>query len=123
MCDKKSPSDETKCVGWQPIDTAPKDGSRILAYFDYNPIYRESSERWFVAVVRWTGDYGMWSMPGTGGLSPKLWQPIRYPNDPTLKANSPHKCKGCGAEGEPGSPDYCSADCLDNAMGKSEGQK
>lgn len=33
-----------------------------------------------------------------------------------VKANALHKCKGCGAEGEPGSPDYCSADCLDNAV-------
>ena len=67
-----------KC--WQPIETAPKDGSFILAYFDYNPIYRDSSEKWFCTVVRWSGEYSMWSMPGISGLSPKLWQPITYPN-------------------------------------------
>jgi len=66
--------------GWQPIETAPKDGSSILAYFDYNPIYRDSSEKWFCTVVRWSGEYSMWSMPGISGLSPKLWQPITYPN-------------------------------------------
>lgn len=27
-----------------------------------------------------------------------------------------HRCKGCGAVGEPGSPAYCSADCLENAL-------
>jgi len=86
------PAPETSA--WQPIETAPKDGSRILAYFDYNPIYRDSSERWFIAVVRWTGEYGMWSMPGTGGLSPKLWQPIRYPNDPPSKANDVSEVPG-----------------------------
>lgn len=30
------------------------------------------------------------------------------------KAKVMHKCKGCGAEGEPGSPDFCSADCFEN---------
>lgn len=45
---------------------------------------------------------------------------IELADRPAVKANSPHKCKGCGAEGEPDSPDYCSADCLDNAMNGEE---
>lgn len=27
-----------------------------------------------------------------------------------------HRCAFCGGEGEPGSPKYCSADCLENAL-------
>jgi hypothetical protein len=39
-----------------------------------------------------------------------------------LKASLRHKCKGCGAEGEPGSPDYCSANCLENALNGGAGK-
>lgn len=35
-------------------------------------------------------------------------------DEPTPK----HRCKNCGAEGEPGSPDYCSADCAEDAMNR-----
>jgi hypothetical protein len=31
-----------------------------------------------------------------------------------------HACKFCGAEGQPGSPDYCSADCAEAALAMCE---
>jgi hypothetical protein len=77
------PSDD-----WRPIATAPKDGMHILAYFDHDPVYRSDDPSDRMAVVRWSGEYTGWSMPGIGGLSPVLWKPLVRP---ALNRRAPHE--------------------------------
>jgi hypothetical protein len=79
-------SGETTCSGWQPIATAPKDGAHILAYFDHDPVYRSDEPSDRMAVVKWSGKFSMWTMPGISGLSPVLWKPLKRP---ALKTSAP----------------------------------
>tara|TARA_Y100000310_G_scaffold63233_1_gene58530 strand:- start:2296 stop:2508 length:213 start_codon:yes stop_codon:yes gene_type:complete len=65
---------------WQPIDTAPKDGTEILVYG------RSKKERWqMFTVVFW--QYNCWTLTETGGyaedsdpsLDPTHWMPLPDP--------------------------------------------
>ena len=53
---------------WQPIETAPKDGTEILAYdgFDRHIIY-------------WCEEQGYWASKASDFSSPDLWQPLPEP--------------------------------------------
>ena len=62
---------------WQPIETAPKDGTHILAL----PVLLDVA-----CVVSWKGDgiAGFWRLPMTDKVSPyhpRYWQPL--PSPPT----------------------------------------
>lgn len=66
---------------WQPIEIAPKDGTPILGYV-LPPRMQSSLEG--PRVVKWAGEYGMWSMPGISGLTCSHWMPL-----PTRPAQPP----------------------------------
>jgi hypothetical protein len=74
---------------WQPIATAPKDGSHILAFFDKDPIYKSDEPSDRMAIVKWSGEQSLWTMPGIGGLSPVLWKRLERPvlNRPAPREN------------------------------------
>lgn len=58
---------------WRPIESAPKDGTSILAWFpDWGGEARAMS-------VKWIAPHSGWSMPGYGGLTPPYWQPLPAP--------------------------------------------
>lgn len=69
---------------WLQMEFAPKDGTRILALVTEVQFYRDTAtpNELIPVVVRWTGEYSGWSMPGHGGLRPTLWLPIKLTNDP-----------------------------------------
>jgi hypothetical protein len=62
--------------GWQPIETAPKDGTHILAWL---PNFREYGGEPHVMTVKWTGPWTGWSIPGHGQLNPTYWMPQLSP--------------------------------------------
>lgn len=65
---------------WQPIETAPKDGTPILGLV-MPPRMQASLEG--PRVVKWVGEYGMWSMPGISGLTCSHWMPLpKAPSQP-----------------------------------------
>ena len=63
---------------WRDMDSAPKDGTRILALVAEGQFYPNclTPNELIPVVVRWTGEYSGWSIMGVGGLRPTLWQPI-----------------------------------------------
>lgn len=55
--------------GWKPIETAPRDGTRILVYREG---YAEP-----VAVCWWSKAFGDWlSVPGAYAWRPDKWRPL-----------------------------------------------
>jgi hypothetical protein len=72
--DPPDPLDE-----WLLMEFAPKDGTRILALVTEVQFYRdtETPNELIPVVIKWTGEYSGWSMPGQGGLRPTLWLPIK----------------------------------------------
>ena len=69
---------------WQPIATAPKDGSAILALLPYDWAGIEHDPP--LAVIRWSDRIGDWFFPLPGNyvqlveFQPTLWMPIEPPN-------------------------------------------
>lgn len=59
--------------GWQSIETAPRDGTEIIAYFGMtNPKYAES--------VRWSHGQWAWAQDGDYPLDgPTHWMPLPPP--------------------------------------------
>lgn len=58
--------------GWMPIETAPKDGTRVLAH---RPGWADS-----IGVAWWSQTWGEWcSVPGTYRWTPSHWQPLPSP--------------------------------------------
>lgn len=58
---------------WQPIETAPKDGTFIVAWCpDRKPALRR-------CVVRWKVGWGFLATPSDQQRSPTLWAPIPEP--------------------------------------------
>lgn len=69
---------ESNCekAQWQPISTAPKDGTLILGDFSDG----ETSWHFSRCVVRWSGsDLSLWSSKGVSGLLPTRWMAIPEP--------------------------------------------
>jgi hypothetical protein len=65
---------------WQPIETAPKDGTRILGYFPRNAGYASRLDVQPIAWVGWGG--GVWETLGGGKpLDSEIthWMPLPPP--------------------------------------------
>lgn len=65
---------------WQPIDTAPKDGTEILVPYPIwdNGNNSETPSEYHVIIVKWNGvgwDKGYWMLHQT----PMYWQPVPAP--------------------------------------------
>lgn len=70
---------ETSCGAWQPMKTAPRNGSLFLAHFDGHPAnspFHHFEAKGRYAVVWWGGDLHGWVMPGLSGLMPDSWLEI-----------------------------------------------
>ena len=83
---------------WQPIDTAPKDGTEILAWLSGNRTDQFNNR---AMVVRHDG-YSGWNFPGVGGLKASHWMPAQTAPDGT-KFTGPagYKsalCEHCGRQ-------------------------
>jgi hypothetical protein len=60
---------EGSVTGWQPIETAPKDGSEFLAFGPQG-----------ICVTIWDASWrAFFSVPGRWGLRPTHWQPLPEP--------------------------------------------
>ena len=74
---------------WQPIATAPKEGS-ILAAYTYG-------RRWVIEVVEWDKEYRVWIGFGLSGdeesreLSPTHWMPLPAPPAAAIRARGDTK--------------------------------
>lgn len=68
-------------MAWQPIETAPRDGTKILAYgyLHLNGGYHGESPAIDVAV--WHAATNSWYSPGKGSWEPTCWMPL--PEAPT----------------------------------------
>lgn len=60
-------------MNWQPIETAPRDGTRVLGYELNDP-----TDTCPYAVMRFRGEYG-WVNAGWTGLEPTHWMPLPPP--------------------------------------------
>lgn len=62
-------------AAWQPIETAPKDGTRILTW---GPLHEDAiGERSYHRVSSWQGIH--WFSACTGSHAPTLWRPLDDP--------------------------------------------
>jgi hypothetical protein len=84
---------------WQPIETAPKDGTPILGYV-LPPRMQASLQG--PRVVKWIGEASMWSMPGISGLTCSHWMPLPAgPSQPSPAEPSAWlSCSKCDAKVE-----------------------
>lgn len=57
---------------WQPIETAPKDGTEVLIWVELHGFMRR-------AVSHYAGQYADWVIPGIAGLNPTHWMPLPEP--------------------------------------------
>lgn len=80
---------------WQPIETAPKDGTRVLLWCAAERVahiakwYTERIERWERVdndtQVRRVEDTGFWSYEGDRGWNWTHWQPLPDPPDAPVR--------------------------------------
>lgn len=63
---------------WQPMETAPKDGTRILVWLIFKPPHRYYGSTRH-DIVSWEipnyGGEAFWHLPASGGV-PMFWQPL-----------------------------------------------
>ena len=71
---------EAKAGGWQPIETAPKDGTEMLLLFG-NAEYIFGKTHGRVRAACWTGSGASanWSLPYFKDNPPTAWQPLPAP--------------------------------------------
>lgn len=76
--------------GWEGMESAPKDGTRVLALVTQKQFYRDTQtpNELIPVVVRWGGEYQEWSMPGLGGLRPTLWKSIELSEKSPTEPNA-----------------------------------
>lgn len=63
---------ESLTTGWQPIETAPKDGRSIL-------FASLTDDHVMVGESRWDSVVGKWSWPWFSDTVPKYWMPLPTP--------------------------------------------
>jgi hypothetical protein len=61
---------------WQPIESAPKDGTRFIASL----VCASSGKRWVAADVSWHRNH--WCSDGDGCVDATHWQPLPEPPEP-----------------------------------------
>lgn len=71
-------------MGWQPIATAPKDGTRFLAWGTLHAPGWNDGEHPSQEVCTWT-QYG-WYSPSLGGWEPTHW--MSFPAPPAQPSNT-----------------------------------
>lgn len=85
--------DRADARGWQPIETAPKDGSSVMLAReddDFSWVCEGHWDRaglhsgWYAANTHWTDATG-------DALDPTHWQPLPAPPRPAEGGPSPHK--------------------------------
>lgn len=67
-------------MDWQPIDTAPKDGTKLLlARYVGNPLH--DSALWWMAAGAWSEKYQNWNDTNTPDafVCPTHWMPLPEP--------------------------------------------
>jgi len=67
---------ENSTTGWQPIETAPRDGAFVLAFGEHNGALADCS----IAIIQWWDDAGGWFSDGREyTFSPTHWMPLPEP--------------------------------------------
>ena len=59
---------------WQPIETAPKDGTVVVGYDRSN---HHADDRNYAEFMRWDGE--RWRDPDTWTITPTHWMPLPEP--------------------------------------------
>ena len=68
---------------WQPIETAPKDGTPVLAY-GYSPHY---PDEYFTRIQWWADGIGYWAAHSVS-IIPTHWMPLPDPPKGTDRAEA-----------------------------------
>lgn len=75
---------------WRPIETAPKDGTRVLGWTTYT-LGR-------MVVAKSHGDIHGWTMPGIGGLTLTHWMPL--PKAPDIETTMYDHSRAADSDGD-----------------------
>lgn len=59
---------------WNPIDSAPKDGTRILAYSPKAEAHNKDAIR----ITWWRADHGKYGFVGWGEFNDQFWPPTHW---------------------------------------------
>lgn len=88
MADAGDPECVEAMGGWQPIETAPRDGTRVWLYRPECPEDQRQATGWW--HQSWSGDEAWWMDPADSEQSePTHWQPL--PTAPTPPAAAEEK--------------------------------
>lgn len=103
---------------WQPIETAPRDGTKILVYI------QSASLDWRIVARAFDEHDGWYSDPGKHHVRPTHWMPLPDPPSAALRAESP-PCT-CHPDDNPPVPcakRYALSDCLAVAAIRAESRE
>ena len=73
---------------WRPIETAPKDGTAILAYSSKAVAEGKLVSSNGIAITNWRSDYAKYGFVGWNSFNEQFWPPTHWAPLPTPPKNA-----------------------------------